>query len=430
MKILPGEHCSWRETFDRAADVAAHGGTITGAPTIRRGATLDGTNDYISYAVTDDILPGDIISIVVEFRPDFDYDEDAVRYLFDTTAGSRYCVFKDNNAASNVLSIYIGNTSIVDIASATYRDYWSVGKRNVLVVTGLTGNTSAWLNGTEILTSDPTGWASANPATLYVGADNAGANKFDGTIESVAIHHKDLMIQQDAQQLTNRSTFHHFDEAYLWADMEEQITTVSAVPGTLDKSRFGREIMLGDGVFAFRNPTFLDPGFSFNGSNGIKAFVDGTSYATNNEFTIGMAISPDFDFREATTRYFWDRADATLKVACWRAGATQDLYNYNGVQIMLTAAADLVPVWSGSGTNVIIMMATSGRVETWVNGTLLDSSATAGTIETISAMIIGSRQSFFSAITGVVHWYGMWPAVLSHTQVRYLTHYLQGRFKR
>ena len=118
-------------------------------------------------------------------------DENVQRYLWraDEAAANWYFVSKRDNASSNVLRIDLGGTNITSITEATYSPYWQVGQRNVLVVAGTSGNTSAWLNGNLILNGNATAWSPTNPIQLIVGDAGGGASVFDGTISSLKIFH-------------------------------------------------------------------------------------------------------------------------------------------------------------------------------------------------------------------------------------------------
>lgn len=231
--------------------IAEQGGTITGSPTFSRaGIDLDGSADYVTYNIANTLFSGNKISIVVEFTPDFAYDENATRYLCDSSASNRYYIIKKNNAASNVLGIFLGNTSIATIASATYSAYWKQNERNVIVISGTTGATDCWLNGTQILTADVTAWSVAIPTNFYVGASNAGATPFDGEIHSISIYN-DLLTGDEAQALYDNSLFNFQNKADVWLDMKSQVGKES-----------GTELV--SGMTAgdwrpFHNPTLTNP---------------------------------------------------------------------------------------------------------------------------------------------------------------------------
>lgn len=177
--------------------VAKDGGTITGSPTFSRdGCDLDGTNDYITYTIPNTLMASAKISIVVEFTPDFAYDYNDIISIYSSTS-NQYRVYKHNNAGNNVLGITLGGQLIEEIASASYSTYWKQNERNVLEISGTTGATNAWLNGTQILTNDAQAWSVTNPTELYAGCLANGTQKFDGEIHSISIHN-DLLTGDDA----------------------------------------------------------------------------------------------------------------------------------------------------------------------------------------------------------------------------------------
>lgn len=185
----------------QAANIAADSGAITGSLTYTcAGADFDGAADYVTYTVDSGLLNKSSLSIAVEFTPDFDYDENANRYLYDSSDGSRYYALKKNNASNNAIEVYMGNTKIADIASASYSGDWNANARNVLVVSGTSGDTDAWLNGTQILTNDNTAWSPASPTSFYAGTRFSGSSLFDGEIHSFTIY-DGLLDGTDAQNL-------------------------------------------------------------------------------------------------------------------------------------------------------------------------------------------------------------------------------------
>ena len=80
----------WCDDFRSQSRTEDNGGTVTGAPTFSpsQGVTLDGATDYLQYNLTGREFDSDPISIVVEFTPDFDYDEGVSRYLFQAGDGA------------------------------------------------------------------------------------------------------------------------------------------------------------------------------------------------------------------------------------------------------------------------------------------------------------------------------------------------------
>ncbi|NIA02252.1 MAG: hypothetical protein GWP15_02620 [Nitrospirae bacterium] len=201
-----GTDIPFMKKFDltQAANITADSGVITGALTYTcAGADFDGTNDYVTYTIPSTLFStSPSISIVAEFTPDFAYDANADYFIYDSTDSNRYIAWKRSNAASNSLGIYLGNIFVVDIPSATYSAYWNANARNVLVVSGTSGDTDVWLNGTQIVTNDNSAWTPTAPTSFYAGATFAGSNKFDGEIHAISIY-SGLLDGTDATNLYN-----------------------------------------------------------------------------------------------------------------------------------------------------------------------------------------------------------------------------------
>ena len=244
--------CVFAENFVSQADVELNGGTVTSDPTIDFGATFDGTNDYITYALEGNEFDSAEISFVIEFTPDFAYNEDTIRNIFGT---SNYYILKRNNINDNELRLVLGGTVIADIAEGTYSSYWKVNERNVLVVSGTTGNTSVWLNGNNILDEDDTAWTQNSDTTLNIGASSGGAGFFDGKMNSFKIF-KSLLTAQDALNFYNNSTYNYRNKAILDFPMgmaQHDPTNVRC----LDVSGNGKHAQFGDGSTPTTYPTKL-----------------------------------------------------------------------------------------------------------------------------------------------------------------------------
>ncbi len=240
--------CTFADRFESQALVEKNGGAVTGTPTFnpKTGVTLDGAADYITYNLAGSEFDSDPISIVIEFTPDFNWDENAFRYLFDSTGGARYRVLKHNNAGGNNLSVFFNNTAIADIIPADYSAYWLVNQRNLLCISGTTGDIDAWLNGNAILVNDATAWTVGTPASLYIGANNVGANFFDGTIHSLKVI-KAKLTAQEAQDYYDGTTFTYMQDAtaiYMMRMQDHDPTNNR----TLDGTGNGYHLTLGDGA--------------------------------------------------------------------------------------------------------------------------------------------------------------------------------------
>lgn len=210
---------SWASDFQNASAIVEYGGALTGTPTFDNGITLDGTNDYITYNNVDGIFNSSTMSFVIKFTPNFATDENATRQFFDATNGSRFYIVKQNNANNNVLGILIGHTLIAEVPEATYNSAWKTNEENILVVTSTTGDTSAWLNGTQILTNDNTAWTSKNPTEFYIGSEYDGSSKFDGKINSMKVFRTQL-TDQEALDFSNDEVYNYLNTTILDLPMD------------------------------------------------------------------------------------------------------------------------------------------------------------------------------------------------------------------
>jgi len=262
--VYPSRACErvlFRERFRDVPTVQRNGGTLTGSPTVRDGVSLDGSTQYVAYDITGVLDGKREVSLVVEFTPDFDTDANDTYYFCDTTATMQFTCSKRSNAESNYLQITFSGSYIANIAEATYSPYWLVGERNVLVISSQSGDTNAWMNGTQILTADASTWTSKTPTGLWVGSTNGGTNQFDGVIHSISFH-ACLLDQEDAQAIYDGRLFDYPQRCSLWLDMAEAIIDGSN-DRTLDKSRHGHAVPLGDGAGA-GTPAWESPGFTFD----------------------------------------------------------------------------------------------------------------------------------------------------------------------
>lgn len=195
-ELLAG--AKFADGFEDSDKVTQNGGVLTGSPTVDDGLVLDGATQYATYAINGGVFNSDPLSIVIDFVPDFETDDNAVRFLFSSPGGGlQYAVEKRNNSASNTLRIILGDTTIAQVAEATYNPLWKVGERNTLVVSGTSGDTSAWLNGSNILSNDGSAWNAVEPNTFNIGASGSGGSRFKGTIQDMKIYHAKLS-EQDA----------------------------------------------------------------------------------------------------------------------------------------------------------------------------------------------------------------------------------------
>ena len=76
---------TFADGFESAYAIGQNGGTPQNDPTYSDdGIVLDGVDQYVSYTLDNNVLNSDPLSFVIEFYPDFDYDEDAIYKICDS----------------------------------------------------------------------------------------------------------------------------------------------------------------------------------------------------------------------------------------------------------------------------------------------------------------------------------------------------------
>lgn len=174
------------------------GFTINGTPEWRgpkNGVRLDGAADYFTRDLDERELYVDAVTLRVEFSPDFADDDGAAHALIAANAGggaAEYSIAKD---ASDQLVGVLGNTTVVTVANGGFTAYWRTGERNLVELSGTSGDNSLRLNGEEVGTS-ATAWSAALPDTLALGSTIAGGSLFDGVLTEAAMFHVALDLAE------------------------------------------------------------------------------------------------------------------------------------------------------------------------------------------------------------------------------------------
>jgi hypothetical protein len=278
----------FRERFLTDTLVVNNNWTLVGNPTLNNGLVLDGSTQYGRIELPE-AFSSSSITIVIRFTPDFAHDDGTAHYVFDVNPTGDYYVEK---TAADALDLYLGNTSIVSIAAANYGTYWHQNQQNILIVTGTTGDTSIWLNGFEITSSDATAWTPTYPSQFTIGGTHAGGSLFDGTIHEILFG--DLLLDDSScQQLSKDYLSQNVPDLKSLLEIPMLDTAINGDGATYTHIRgttTQTECLLGsDGLTAAEMPTLLHPrGFSFDGG-------DFMTIADSDEFTFSNA-SGDLPF--------------------------------------------------------------------------------------------------------------------------------------
>ena len=413
--------CVWSERFESQTDVEDNGGAVTGSPSFsgRDGVTLDGSNDYLTYHLAGREFYSDPLSIVIEFTPDFADDDGVSHVMLDTSNvnGGRCIVYKDS---SNRIVIYLGNTSIATISNATFTAYWNTGSRNVLVVSGTTGETDAFLNGTQILTNDITAWTPASEATCYVGALNDGSAKFDGTIHRVQIYHSKLS-DLECEQISGGTVYGYENQGTIWpltassllADTTGANDLTSGTPPAKITDRHG---------------------YYYDGSTHAKNTSIDTGIFNQAEVTLVLEFNPTYGWDDATVEYwvFAGSTGSTLRTAALK-NSTNDLRIYagDGSSVKNIAKANVEPHWRTGQRNVLVLSLKSGDNDFYLNGALIDTSTGTWTAQSdVVELGLGCRSNGGNRVTGDIYSFSVLNFKASYLQALDITQRLMKQANR
>ena len=158
-------------TNTRSLDVSgnARHATLVGTPTKlgdKPGYELNGTTQHMTVPGTG-VFNAAGVTIAIEFDPLGAPDSTAGQFFMDSSNLNRYLIYISSAAGTNRLTMLIGAAMVFTVPLANYLNYWYVGRRNILVMSGVSGDSSLWLNGNLIATS-AVAWAPQNPAVLYL----------------------------------------------------------------------------------------------------------------------------------------------------------------------------------------------------------------------------------------------------------------------
>lgn len=435
----------FRDRFTSSLLTRRNGIALQGSPAFSvSGMVLDGSSDYAQYEGEKllAIVGADELFVMIRFTPTFAHDDGSNHYLLDSTAG-RYEVVK---TATNTLVILLGGTLIAAIAAATYGGSWNVNQENVLIISSASGDTDAWLNGTQILTADATAWSPARSETrLVIGSANGGGNYFAGTFRELAVGNRkldadgaeelDLRLEQTIQEIdADRAVLAlPMKQSYVRPSDSLRVTEALGLAGVT-------EVLVGsDGSTAAEFPTKVNPrGFSFDGGDQLNAGDnDSFTFASggSDEPFSAAGIIRDEDVATArswfhkaadddegeyyvyvdnTARYIARFIDDSESGYRGRRSATGEVLNLVDQEAVLT--------YDGLGTPNV-----AGAAIPYLDGVDVDDSAqTSGDYSsmenTLDVLTIGATLTgVSSAFLGELRLFSLFPRELTVGQVRALT---------
>lgn len=203
--ILPG--CSYdeilfAERFVNRASVLRKGGSFGGNPVFDgNGMVLNSsTPDYVKYPLNEQFDYGlDPLGVHAICIPPFAWDEGGIeRNFFDCTPTLELRMTK--GSADNFL-FNVGGTNICNVASATIDPIWIQNGFNVITVSASDGDTNAWINKTQIVTSSVTAYGTIPALTeLGIGIRGTTLGPFNGRLLLIAFF-KRLLTAEDHEAL-------------------------------------------------------------------------------------------------------------------------------------------------------------------------------------------------------------------------------------
>lgn len=359
-----GEAVVFRELFASPAEVTANGGQIVGAPAWpgrRQGVVLDGVGDHLVYTFGHDLLTA--TTLAVRFIPMATADSGVASYWFSTTADAHHL----QHTAANSIVYHVGGVDHTALL-ADYTGWWRVGQVNTLVATADGTAVTMWLNGVQIHTSvsAPT---FPRSQTLYVGADSAGANTFDGRLQAVEFHRQGWSAE-DAQHWHDQTTFNFWGTCQCAVPMDKVCAGVYGAQ-TPDNSRHGHTVVLGNGTPGHATcPTLSPRGLEFGLVHTSGKYID----LLNPQFGDSQRMTVTFVFQVDETA---DAGNIRMMISPSAGGCLYYYINAIGSGVLTIQGRTAVPApvgllgsWKRSGKNVLTIVSdgTTGIWRFWFNG--------------------------------------------------------------
>lgn len=391
--------CTFATKFESQAIEELGGATISGSPTFDKGIVLDGTNDYIKYALDGHEFYSDEISIEQEFWPNFATDEDTIRFLFDSTLNSTYSMYKHSHAYDNILVLNLGNQAIAHIPEATYSPHWKINERNVLQISSNGTTTNVRLNKNLIL-SGGNAWTKKAPTEFSIGAKYSGHWKFKGKIGPVKVY-QSILRERDHYNTVHNCAYGFRNGAVFDLPMTAACHDV-ANTRTLDVSGNYNHAVWTAGATA---PTKGDRrGYYWDGGDHMVA--PATGIFNKPEVGIVTEFTPHFPTDLNASCFIFDSTTGSRYFAekCANAAANVLRIYLGNTQIAIIAEATYKPYWRQGERNLLVVSGESEATDVHLNeGLILDADNTAWTAKDPVNLVIGANQGTANRFLGNIH---------------------------
>ena len=408
--------CTFATAFESQAIIELGGATIYGSPTFDRGLiTLDGTTDYVKFALDGHEFYSDNLTIEQEFWPDFEYDEDGKKYFFNTGPGGKeYLLFKHDNARNNVLRLYLGATTMIgDIPSATYSPHWKVNERNVIQISSDGTTINVYLNN-NLIFSGGNAWTKTAPTYFVIGASRAGGDKFRGKIGPVKIY-QSVLHERDHYNTYYNCAYGFTNDAVAYWGMRDQDHD-AANNRTLDVSGNNNHAVFGAGGATPTKGT--KRGYNFDG--GDYMIAPATGIFNRPEVGIAVEFTPYFLTDENAEHYLFDTTSGSRYLALKRNNAQANVllvFLGNGT-IFNIPEATYKPYWRQGERNVLAISGKSGATDVHLNeGLVLNANGTIWTAKDPANFYLGSQSGLISNFLGDIHSMMIFPYLLTPRMV-------------
>lgn len=400
--------CTFSEGFESSALVRQNGGDIVGNPVIDFGATLDGVTDALEYP-SNGVFGGDAFSAVSVFTPYFDVDLNTNVYFW-YGPGSRYSFQKSVNP-TNALTLFIGGTNVGSIEGTVWGYLWKINERNVIVVSGVSGNTNIWLNGVVVMDSDTTAWTPGVPTFITAGYNGT----FEGILHSLKFFNQALTAQE-ALDYYNDSTYEYRNETSLYLPMGMRQHDPTNVR-TLDVSGNDRHAVFGG------DPSKLGTrhGYDFDGSDYLLGNVVGLY--NSSKISYAVEFNPSFGYDIDQSLYLLDASAVGRHYIIKYNAASGYVLSFklgDGIGSNVPSAT-YGPYWRVGGRNILIVSADGVTLQIVLNGVLIRSVVYTFTPTNPPLYSIGSSYGGAGNFSGKFHSFRVWRKALTPLQIHDLS---------